>query len=223
MERVLVMAPHPDDETLGCGGTLLRHSASSDELHWLIGTRMHTGLGVTEKRIAERSAEIDQVAARYQFSSVHQLDFPAAALDQAPLSELVSAIKNVMREVQPSILYLPYKYDAHSDHGTLFQAATACCKWFRQPSLKEILVYETPSETGFQLDPEFPTFVPVQYVNIAEYFDEKISIMEEYAGEMSEFPFPRSARAIACLAEMRGTECGATAAEAFMILRRRIG
>jgi len=217
---VLVVAPHPDDETLGCGGTLLRHRLEGDRIHWLIATSM----GDTEyphAQVAERNAEIDGVANAFSFTSVHQLGLPAAGVDRVTRADVVRAIGRVFQLVMPSVVYLPYAGDAHSDHATIFHASASCTKWFRFESITEVLVYETLSETDAGIDPDSRGFRPQLFVDISSQLEEKLRIMTIYRSELEDFPFPRSIEAIRALAMWRGAAMGAHAAESFIILRQR--
>ncbi|MGI6493210.1 MAG: PIG-L deacetylase family protein [Pelotomaculum sp.] len=219
--QIIVISPHPDDETLGCGGNLLRHRAEGDALGWLIVTAIHQEEGFTANQIAKRQQEISTVAQHYGFASVVKLDLPTTKLDTVPMQVLVHGIGSVFQEIKPDTIYLPYRGDAHTDHAIVFDAAISCTKWFRYPFIKRVLVYETLSETDFGLNPDANGFRPNVFVNIDSYLEQKIHIMREYSNEMGEFPFPRSEEAIRALARIRGIAAGYQAAEAFMLLRER--
>lgn len=220
MTTVLAIAPHPDDETLGCGGTLLRHRADGDTVHWLVASAMPADGPWPEERRQRREREITAVTAHYGFASVQRLDFPAARLDTVPAADLVAAMAAAMAPLQPETIYLPFRGDAHSDHAAVFDAAAACTKWFRYPSIRRVRVYETPSETGFGLGSD--VFHPNLFSDITPHLDSKLAAMRLYEGEMGTFPFPRSEEAIRALAALRGSQCGRNAAEAFMSLREVI-
>lgn len=215
---VLVVAPHPDDETLGCGGTLLRHIAEGTDVHWLILTGMSVGDGYAEARVVERAKEIEAVHAAYGFASRDELAFPPAGLDTVPRKDLVSAIAEVVARVQPTELLVPWHGDAHSDHRVTFDAATACAKPFRHPTVRRVLAYETPSETDFGLDPA-RAFVPSVFVDVTAHVDRQLEILALYEGESAPHPFPRSPEGIRALATVRGSVAGCRAAEAFVLLR----
>ncbi|MFA7239046.1 MAG: PIG-L family deacetylase [Sulfuricellaceae bacterium] len=219
---VIVVAPHPDDETFGCGGTLLRHTAEGDEVHWLIVTDMRTEHGFSQEAVNRRQAEIQKVAASYIFSKVHNLELPPARLDTLAKGNLVDAIGRVIKEISPTVVYLPFRGDIHTDHAAVFDAVVSCTKWFRYPSIRRALCYETLSETDFGLNPEGAKFVPNSFVDITPYINQKIEIARLYESEMGEFPFPRSAEALRALAQVRGAACGCLAAESFMLLREII-
>ena len=222
MSAVLVVAPHPDDETLGCGGALLRHAARGDSVHWLIATAMDTGRFSVE-RIERRSREIEQVASAFGFASTTCLQFPASRLDEVPCCELVTAIGAVVTKLQPEVIYLPFPGDAHTDHRAVYSAAAAVTKWFRYPSVKRVLACEIVSETDFGLGPDGLAFRPNSYVDISEWLDKKIAMMRLYESEMGEHPFPRSEVAMRALASLRGAQSGFAAAEAFMLLKEIVG
>jgi LmbE family N-acetylglucosaminyl deacetylase len=140
-------------------------------------------------------------------------------LDRVPKADLVGALGVVVRQLGVHTLYVPYRNDAHSDHAAVFDACATCTKTFRYPSVRSVRAYETLSETEYGMKPEDPGFRPNLFVDIAEYIDQKLEIMSIYASEMAAFPFPRSDVALQAQAQLRGTQCGATAAEAFMLLK----
>lgn len=220
MNKVMIMTPHPDDETLGCGGTLLRHLQQNDKIYWVIVTEMKDSF--SQEKILKRNTEIECVADQYQFEKIFKLGFEAAALDRVPDSDLIMKISKVFQEIQPNIIYVPYPSDIHSDHKAVFDASVACTKWFRYPFIEKVLVYETLSETDFTINPDANGFRPNIFVNIEPYLEQKIDIMKIYESEISEFPFPRSEKAIRSLAYIRGAASGFEAAEAFMLLKERV-
>lgn len=218
-KNVMVIAPHPDDETLGCGGTLLRHRHDGDLIHWVVITGMQKALGFDPARMTRREAEMIEVADLYGFRSVNSLDFPTTALDTIPLSTLVTALKDVFLKVNPEVVYVPYPGDVHTDHRVVFDAAASCCKWFRHPSVKRVLAYETLSETEFCTDPTKPGFSPNVFIDISDFLERKLEILALYDQEVGTFPFPRSLEAVTALASVRGATAGCKAAEAFMLLK----
>lgn len=219
MKNIVVLAPHPDDETLGCGGTLLKHKSEGDSVSWIITTSMKKELGYTEERMFERDFEIKKVSDFYGFDRVIQLGFATTLLDEVPTGDIVGSVKKALDEIKPEVIYLPFPGDAHSDHKRVFGAGIACAKWFRLKSAKRVLVYETISETEFGIHPEERPFQPNVFVDISPFIEKKIKIMSFYKGEMGVPPFPRSAENIKALATFRGGMSGCLAAEAFMLLK----
>ena len=223
MSKILVVAPHPDDETLGCGGTLLRARDAGVEIVWLIMTRIGSHIGATPERIAERDREIEDVAKAYNVRETVRFDFPTARLDTLPMGDVVEQMSQVVRRVAPTDIYLPFRRDAHSDHAIVFDAGVAVSKWFRYPSVRRVLVYETQSETDFDLSPDSLGFRPNIFVDIFATIEEKLRVAGIFKSEFSAHPFPRSMKGIEALATLRGAASGFEAAEAFMLLRERIG
>jgi len=215
MSQVLVIAVHPDDETLGCGATLLKHKAQGDSIHWLICTT----LDKKHHYYTTRKQEIDDVQRAYDFNTVHQLDLQTMRVDEYSMSELVTQISAVIQKIQPDILYLPFVSDVHSDHRKIFEAAYSCTKSFRYPFIKKVYMMETLSETEFAPTCNNNGFIPNIFVNITPYFKTKLDIMKIYKSEIAPFPFPRSLENIEALAKYRGSTCGYQYAESFMLLK----
>lgn len=221
MTTVLVIAPHPDDETIGCGGSLLRHVSQGDETHWLIVTTMTGSPDFEPRNTDARADEIKRVAEQFGFVSTTQLGFPTARLDQVARSDLIEAIRSALQRIEPSIIYLPFPGDVHSDHFETYAAAIACTKWFRADYVNQVLCYETLSETDAGVGVVAQPFEPNWFVDITPWIDSKIAIAHTYKSELGDFPFPRSATAIRALAEVRGAGAGFHAAESFMLIRNR--
>lgn len=213
---LLVLAPHPDDETLGCGGTLLRARREGAAIHWVIATSM-TASWSAERRAA-RDREIEAVARRYGFASTTRLGFPAAALETVPFGRVVEALGAAVAKAKPDTFLVPHAGDAHTDHRVCAEAADACSKWFRFPSVKKVLAYETLSETD-QAPLHRPGFRAEVFVGIERELKAKLSLMSLYKGETAPHPFPRGARAVTALARVRGASVGLKAAEAFSLLK----
>jgi LmbE family N-acetylglucosaminyl deacetylase len=219
VNTVLVIAPHPDDELIGCGGTILRHIADGDSVHWLIMTAMTEQAGFDREQITARQEQIDTVVQDVGFTARHELGLPTAHLDTLPLARIVEATAQVIGEVRPDTLYLPYGGDVHSDHGVTFAAARGCSKWFRHPSVRRIYSYETLSETDFALPPHGPGMPIQRYVDISAHLERKLELLDIYASEFAAPPFPRSKQSISALALLRGAAAGCIAAEAFQVLK----
>ncbi|HEY8101592.1 MAG TPA: PIG-L family deacetylase [Burkholderiaceae bacterium] len=219
--KTLVVAPHPDDEVLGAGGTLLRRKAEGAAVAWLIVTAITAQSDWNEEKIKQRADEIRRVTALFGFDSVFELKFPTTQLDRVPMSELVAAVSNVFKTFEPEEVFVPHPADVHTDHRMVFDAVAGCTKWFRYPSVKRVLAYETLSETDFGLGTD-QSFRPNVFVNIEPYMKDKLRAMDIYASELGKFPFPRSHEAIRALATLRGAASGFKAAEAFELLRERL-
>ena len=125
MSNILVFAIHPDDETLGCGGTLLKHKSNGDNIHWLIATHIFEDQGYSKETINKRNQEIKKISTLYNFDSTHQLNLRTTECDRYSTSELIEKISKVINEIKPDTLYLPFKDDIHSDQRICFNAIYA--------------------------------------------------------------------------------------------------
>lgn len=222
MAIILAIAVHPDDETLGCGGALLRHKANGDEIHWLICTEVRESEGFSPERVESRAKEIEKVAAMYGFAGVHQLHLKTGRTDEYSTTEIVSGISAVVSKIKPHTVYLPFKGDVHSDHRVIFNAAFSCTKTFRYPFVKRVLMIEALSETEYAPGLQGESFIPNVFIDITDFFTRKIEIMRIFAGETGTHPFPRSERNLEALAVYRGASSGCIYAESFMLLKEII-
>jgi LmbE family N-acetylglucosaminyl deacetylase len=219
--KILVFAPHPDDEVLGVGGTLLREKANGSEIGWVIATNMKTEDGWSADQIRNRANEVNQVKIFFSFNETFELNFSATKLDQIPKFDLIAAVSGVIKSFKPEKIFVPHKSDIHSDHRALFDAVISSSKWFRHPYIKTILAYETLSETDFNVDLN-NSFRPNVFVNIEPYLMDKLKAISIYSSEIGDHPFPRSFKSIEALATLRGSAAGFKAAEAFELLRERV-
>lgn len=218
MKRILVIAVHPDDETLSCGGTLLKFKEEGAELSWLIVTNVHENKGWDSAFVEKRQVEIDEVSKLYGFENTYKLDYPTTELDQVHMNELVGRISEVINKLEPDTIILPNRSDVHSDHDVAFRAAYSCTKNFRYPFIKNIMMGETLSETEFAPSLSENAFVPNVFVDITKFFDQKLKIMAIYESEVMEEWQPRSLSSIESLARYRGSRIGKKYAEAFTLL-----
>ena len=219
MNNIVVIAPHPDDETLGVGGTLLKEKKLGSKIHWLIITSISSENGWKEKLVSNRRKEIEKVNKKYKFDSCHNLNLPTTKLDTLPISNIVEKIKDVFLKIRPNVVYIPHFSDIHTDHHIVAQASIACTKWFRFPFIKKCYSYETLSETHWSQGQGF--FKPNVYVDISRFISKKVNIMKIYKSEIDKFPNPRSKEAIIALAKFRGSVSGFIADEAFELLLDR--
>ena len=217
--NIIVVSAHPDDEVLGCGGTLLIHKYKNDKIFWIISTKIYENQGYSLNKIKERESEIDNVRIFLGIEKVFNLNYPTTRLDSTSIIEMIPQITTIFKEVEPEVIYVMNRSDAHSDHRITFDAIMACSKSFRHPYIKKILMYECLSETEFS--PTLPEniFQPNYYVDITSTFREKISCMSIYNSEIEEHPFPRSFKNIEALATFRGASVGVFYAESFQLIK----
>jgi len=220
MNKICVIAPHADDETLGCGGTILKHKKNGDKVYWICVTSMKSGDIWSEKQIKTRDTEIKKVFKSFKFDKFYSLELPPKNLDQISLTKIIDPLTEILNTIKPNVLYVPFYGDAHSDHQIIGKTLNALGKWFRYPYLKKIYCYETISETDFNITSN-EVFKPNKFIDISEFIKKKIRIMKIYKSEIGKNPFPRSAKSIESLGIIRGSQSGFKYAEAFILLMDR--
>ena len=221
--RVLCIAVHADDETLGCGGTMLKHKAQGDEIHWLLmtGPTENHPCNFTQEHIEERAERVKRIASAYGFDSLEYLGLPTQMLHTLDLREMIQKVSEVINRIKPNIIYTMFANDVHSDHRVAFDAVYSCTKSFRYPFIERIYMMETLSETEFALATHATSFCPNVYVDISRYIERKLEIMQMYPTEVMKEPYPRSLSSIKALARVRGSRAGVMYAEAFHLLYER--
>lgn len=220
MLKVLVIAPHPDDETLGAGGTLLRHIGNGDEVYWCIVT--HAFADSPQCFRDNRLAIINKVSKAYCFTGCFSLDFPAGALDTVPERQIIDSLVSVILESEPNMVYCVSDADVNTDHDIVYRCAMSALKPAYAPFVREVLLYEVPSSTNWAFPEKAGKFQPNVYVNIEEVLDSKLSILSLFETEVKSFPHPRSLEAVKALAAYRGSSVNLAYAEAFQQVRRVI-
>ncbi len=215
--NIMVVSPHPDDETLGAGGTLIKMKKRGHKIFWLNVTDVTEELGWSRDYIEHRKEQIKAVREFFDFDGFYNLEFPATKLSQIDEGELISYIKKVYDEVKPEWIIIPGQYDAHSDHRVVYNCCMATAKAFRAPYIKRITTMEIISETdsGFQET----KFYPNLYVDISNEIEDKLKAVQIYDTEIENEPFPRSIRNITAMAETRGAACNCFYAESFQIIK----
>lgn len=215
--KILVVSPHPDDETLGAGGSILKLRSAGNELYWLNITNVKTKYGWEREFVEKRQTQIERIREYFAFDGFINLEFPPAGLNDNNKSELINAIGDTFDRIKPNCIILPDYNDAHSDHRYVFESAFACTKVFRRSYIRRTLTMEIPSETNFGMPND--VFHPNLYMDITGYLDKKIEAFSVYDTELGDLPFPRSIEAIKSQATVRGTEAGVLYAEAFRVVK----
>ncbi len=215
--RILVISPHPDDETLGAGGTIARAKKEGHKIYWLNITGISEQCGFAKDVVEEKNKQILDVKQLYKFDGMKDLILPTTKLDLIPCSEGIGYVSEYINLIKPHIVLMPDCNDAHSDHRCVFEWLHASTKTFRFSFIKYVLTMEILSETNFGLPTNL--FIPNVYVDISEYLDSKIQAMRIYKYEIGEHPFPRSIDSIKALACLRGAEAGVKYAEGFRLIK----
>jgi LmbE family N-acetylglucosaminyl deacetylase len=214
IETVLVVAPHPDDEVLGLGGTLARHAAEGDEVHALI---LCEGVSLRYPDATEDflAREGRGAAAVLGLASWTLVGLPDQGLDRVSLVEVAAPIERAVRELKPSVLYVPWRGDVNRDHQLAHEAALVAARC-KAACVQRIIAYETPSETEWGVP---YTFSPNYFVDISRFLATKLEAMQCYASQASPAPHPRSIEHLRVRAHYWGHCMMMAAAEPFALLR----
>lgn len=221
MSNILVIAPHPDDEVLGCGGTIKKRIKSGDDVYLCIVTRPVVP-DWSEEYINNKDKEIKSSNDFLGFRGVFFLDLPSLRLDTVPKKDLNDKLIEIVEKVKPEILYIPFWGDANHDHKIVSESSLIAGRPTPGSSVKKIFAFEILSEKewgGNQTDNIKNIFLPNYYEDISSSLKDKLKAMEFYKSELKEFPHPRSLKGVEVLAQKRGTDCGKDAAEAFVLVR----
>lgn len=219
--KVLVVAPHADDEVLGVGGTIAKYIDEGNEVCVCVITTGHPSMFRQEVLDKLRNEAIES----HKFLGVNQtyfLDLPAVMLSEVPKHEVNQKINGVIDEVQPDVVFIPHFGDMHLDHYIVSQASMVGVRPIKNHRILEVYSYETLSETEWNIPHVTNAFIPNTYIDITDYLDKKKIAMEHFTTQLTEFPHPRSIEAIESLAKLRGSTIGVKAAEAFCLVRRII-
>lgn len=219
IRRVLVVAPHPDDEVLGCGGTMMRFANMGAEVHVAIMTRagadrFGADMAQTGRREARQAHELLAV------SQTHFLDFPAAELDTVPHAEINASLGALMTDIAPDTLFVPFLGDIHLDHQLIFLSSMVAARPRGGRGPARVYSYETLSETNWYAPGVTPNFAPNMFIDISETLEAKLAAFRCYQSQMKAPPDERSQEVIRALATLRGATVHVSAAEAFILLRQ---
>lgn len=212
--RILVFAPHPDDEILGCGGVMAKHIAHGDDVYVCVVTSSRV-----EKYRVMHQNYARKVGEYMGVKDVFFFDYPTVELSTVNDRDFTGSFNELVQKIQPEIIYIPFYGDMHTDHKKVADAAMVALRPYSAPSVRAIYAYETLSETGWNYPTVDKTFIPNVFEDISSYVDVKIHAMEMYETKIEKPPHPRSAEGIRTLAKYRGGTVGVEYAEAFMCLR----
>lgn len=222
---ILAVVAHPDDEVLGCGGTLAAWSRSGAQTHVLCladgETSRYRDRSTPEAlaRITARHEVARKAADILGLSSIRFLDLPDNRLDGVDLLDVIWSIEALIREVAPDTVYTHHGGDLNLDHRIAHQAVTTACRPLPGFPVRRIYAFETPSSTDWATEAHGPGFRPNLFIDISDTLKYKIASLAAYDEEMEPFPHPRSLEGVSVMARQRGACVGVSAAEAFMLVR----
>lgn len=216
--RVLVFAPHNDDEVLGVGGTIAMYSRQGHEVYVCEVTSGPEGEKV--KLIQREALKAHRILGVKQ---TFFLGLPVVGLRDIPVKEINHALLQVVEAIRPDVAYIPHKGDMHVDHFEVAQSAMVALRPVHAPQLQAIYAYETLSETEWNVPTADNIFVPNTWSDITETIDDKLRAMQCYKSQLMDFPHPRSLEAIEALSKVRGSTICVENAECFMLIRGVLG
>ena len=223
MEKILVVAAHPDDELLGVGGTVRRLSNEGKEIHAVIMAE-----GITSRAANRDSVDINKLAALQDdalrageiigYQSIEFCRFPDNRMDGVELLDIIKAVASHVEKYNPDTIFTHHHGDLNIDHRRTCEAVLTACRPSGKHGVERIYAFETPSSSEWNYTYIEP-FTPNVYFDITSTMDNKIKGMSCYRSESTVYPHPRSGEALIALAKLRGSNIGFEMAEAFMLLR----
>lgn len=224
--KVLIVAAHPDDEVLGCGGTIARHAEAGDQVNVLIVAEGATSRQQQRDR-TQATLELSNLAKAAQRAGeilgakgVELLDLPDNRLDSLDRLDLIKEIEMRLARHQPQVVYVHHAGDVNVDHRRLHEAVVTACRPTPGNTVQRLLSFEVASSTEWQAPGSAPAFQPNWFVDISAQWARKRNALEAYNSEMRPWPHARSIEALEHLARWRGAQVGMGAAEAFCLLRQ---
>jgi len=227
-KKVLVIAAHPDDEILGCGGTIAKHIQKGDTVNVSILAEGATSRD-NSRDSEKRKLELSQLAqAAYKageilgISSLSLHNLPDNRLDSCDLLDITKIIESEISKYKPEIIYTHHSGDLNIDHQRVHQSVVTAARPLPESHVKTLLFFETPSSTEWQTFGSALPFMPNWFNDISETLVLKLKALEAYESEMRSYPHPRSIEAVEYLARWRGATVGVKAAEGFILGRKLI-
>jgi len=227
MKKILVVVAHPDDEVLGCGGTMARLALEGNDVYTLIlgegitSRDAFRGLANRENEIAELRKQTEDANKILGVKKVYTFDFPDNRLDTVALLDIVKTIEETRNNIKPDVVFTHHQGDLNIDHQITFKAVMTAFRPVKDESVKEIYSFEIPSSTEWNGPSSLTYFMPSYFVDVSKYLKVKINALKEYQTELRDYPHPRSLKAVEFNAKQWGVKMGFEAAEAFKTVRIR--
>ena len=224
-QKVLVVVAHPDDEVLGCGGTIARLVREGCSVSIAI-----LGEGITSRCAQREQADPEDIKDLHECSlraakvlgveDVHTFDLPDNRFDSVPLLDVIKTVENLIETVRPDTVYTHHGGDLNIDHVIVGRAVLTATRPVKACSVRAVYAFEVASSSEWLFGTHEKAFMPDTFVDIAETLEAKIEALQLYSREMRDFPHPRSEQAVRALATWRGASVGCVAAEALVTIRR---
>lgn len=224
MASVLAVVAHPDDEVLGCGGTLALHAARGDSVTILIlGEGMRSRTAHTDEQVTALHDDARAAARELGIDDVRLEQLPDNAFDSVPLLDVVKLVEAAGDSVAPTVVYTHHPGDLNVDHGVTTRAVLTAFRPLPGTPARTLLSFETLSSSEWNYAPGAPRFRPQWYVDIGMVIERKVRALEAYRSEIRDYPHPRSSRGVEVASRRTGLDVGVEHAEAFELLRHGPG
>jgi LmbE family N-acetylglucosaminyl deacetylase len=220
---VLVCVAHPDDEVLGCGGTMARHVERGDAVHVIfvadgVGSRQSSS-AEHQRGLLERRQAAENAARIIGSEKPHYLDYPDQRLDTIALLDITQSIEALLATIRPDVIYTHHGDDLNADHRLVSEAIMTAARPVPGQVVASVYGFETLSSTEWVFHSRGTAFRPNRFIGIETTLKRKLDALRAYQTEMRDFPHPRSYETVEMLARLRGSTVGLAAAEAFTVLR----
>lgn len=223
MEKILVVAAHPDDEILGLGGTVRLLANAGKEIHAVIlaegiTSRANVREEADLREVAELRANAQKAAKVVGYQSISFHDFPDNRMDKVDLLDIIKVVSKYVDRYRPDTIFTHHHGDLNIDHRRICEAVLTACRPVEDYTVNRIYAFETPSSTEWNYIYNEP-FAPNVYFDVTDTLEDKVKGMSYYKSESKASPHPRSSEALRALGKLRGSNVGYKMAEAFMLLR----
>ncbi len=222
--KILIIAAHPDDEVLGCGGTIARLTNEVKDVYVAI-----LGEGITSRYVQREQADQElieelgnrsrQVSKLLGVKELFLFNLPDNRFDTVPLLDIIKIIEDLVNRLRPGIIYTHHAGDLNIDHAITHRAVLTATRPVENCPVKELYTFEVPSSTEWAFSQFKPVFQPNVFVDISATLETKIQAMQIYESEIRHFPHPRSSQVLRAIAERWGSGVGLLAVEAFQLAR----
>lgn len=224
-KKILVIAAHPDDEVLGCGGTIAKHIKLGDKVYCLFlgkgkSSRNFKNESYLKKEQAILKKEAEKAAKILGISKTFFENFPDQQYDTIPFLKIVKSIEKIKNKIKPEIVFTHHQGDLNLDHQITFKAVLTACRPLRNETVKELYSFEIPSSTEWGIPKKKNYFMPNFFIDVSDTFNKKIEALEAYKSEIRKYPHPRSLKSVEIIARRWGTIVEKELVESFEIIRK---
>ena len=223
-QSILIIAAHPDDEVLGCGGSIAKFSDQGAIIHVAFAAdgvfSRAADSNVLQEELKVRRQAAQKACDILGVDTISFNNFPDNRMDTVALLDVTKYVEKLIIEHQPDTVFTHHVGDVNIDHRRIHESVVTACRPQTGNLVKTLLSFEVPSSTEWQLPGSAPIFTPNWYIDITDTLERKLAALSAYESELREWPHPRSLRGIECLAHWRGATVGVDAAEAFMLGRQ---